>query len=257
VEPVKILGDLERFVRSTDAALRIVAMTALRFSFSPFTNWSMIGGKVDLFLSLLRDTDLNVRRQAVLTLNALARASIDTIPTDSLKRNILPALYDESKPHPELIREVDYGAFKETIDDGLPLRKAVYQCLSTLLDVAQLRLNMQEYIAFVQQGLVDHPDIQIGAFQIFTNIASVQNGSYLLEVLDALPTLIMKSVKAHIAATRLPQPEQALDCLRAVIRSISAFNKVHGVEQCAKYTFFVKQISATPLLAKMQKEKEQ
>jgi hypothetical protein len=36
--------------------------------------------KVDLFLSLLRDADLGARRQAVLTLNALARANIETIP---------------------------------------------------------------------------------------------------------------------------------------------------------------------------------
>jgi len=190
-----------------------------------------------------------------LTLNALARASIESISKESLTRNILPALYEEAKPHPELVREVDFGAFKEIIDDGLPLRKAVFQTLATLLDVAPHRLNMTEFINVTQNGLVDTPDIQISTFQIFTNIAQ-SHGSALLEVLDQLPNIIMKSVKAHIQASKTKEPEQALDCLRAVVRAVAAFNKIPGVEQATKYTVFVKQIGATPLLAQMQKEQD-
>jgi len=256
VEPVKLLAILERFVRATDVNTRVVVMTALRFSFSPLANWAKLGEKMDLFLSLLRDPDLvNVRRQAVLTLNALARANIETLSAESLKRTILPALYQECKPHPELIHEVDYGAFKESVDDGLALRKAAFQCLATLLDVAPHRLNMQEFITFAQGGLIDQSDIQVSTWQIFSSVAQ-HHGSYLLEILDSVPALILPSVKAHIAASKTKEPEKALDCLRAMVRAISTFGRVQGVEQCRKYTLFVQQICATPLLAQMQKEQE-
>src|SRR5690349_8918702 len=48
-------------------------------------------------------------------------------------------------------------------------------------------------------GLTDNEDIQISTFQTFEHIASY-HGSALLETLDQLPSIIMKSVKAHIAA---------------------------------------------------------
>jgi hypothetical protein len=45
VEPTKLLAVIEKFVRAPTADGRIVAMVALRFAFSPLTNWSKLTGK--------------------------------------------------------------------------------------------------------------------------------------------------------------------------------------------------------------------
>jgi len=254
VDSVKVLALLEKFLTSSSANARATMITALRFSFSPFMEWPNLAAKLDSFLSLLKDKDLAVRRETLLTLNALARANIECIRAKTLKELILPSLYEETKPKPELIHERDYGAFKETIDDGLPLRKAAFQCLGTLLDVCPHRLSMNEYINFMQQGLNDNPDIQVTTFQTFGYIA-LYHGSSLLEILNNLPDMLMKSIKAHMNAAKAKEPDPvAVDCLRAFLRAMMIFNKIPGVELCTKYTHFYKQVCATPILAQMQKE---
>lgn len=40
-----------------------------------------------------------------------------------LLTDVLPLLYNETKIRKELIREVEMGPFKHTVDDGLDLRK--------------------------------------------------------------------------------------------------------------------------------------
>ena len=40
-----------------------------------------------------------------------------------LLAQVMPQLYDETKVRKELIREVEMGPFKHTVDDGLDLRK--------------------------------------------------------------------------------------------------------------------------------------
>jgi hypothetical protein len=165
--------------------------------------------------------------------------------------------------------------------------------------VCSHRINFQEYISYMQQGLVDLPDIQVSTFQTFTYLASY-HGSSLLEILNSLPDLLMKHVMAHLKAVRhsvdccslriladarsLPSPQikakepdqQSLDCLRAFLRALLAFNKIPGHEQsqkcalcpfrrfvltnvvlaCRADTHFFKQIMATPQLAALMKESD-
>ena len=135
----------------------------------------------DLRLILKPLQSQTVRRQALLTVNALAHANVDLITTGALKTVILPVLYKEIKPDEKLVRSVqnpslsvnceqirvvNLGPFKHKIDDGLPLRKAAFQALETLLEVAPHRLDLSEFVRSVQIGLVDHDDIQIVTYQI-------------------------------------------------------------------------------------------
>lgn len=71
----------------------------------------------------------------------------------------LPALYNETKVKPELIREVDLGPFKHKVDDGLELRKAAFEVMYTLLETLLDTLDLHEFIRHVAEGLKDQYDI--------------------------------------------------------------------------------------------------
>ena len=51
------------------------------------------------------------------------------------------------------MREVEMGPFKHTVDDGLDLRKAAFECMYTLLDSCLDRLDVFEFLNHVELGL--------------------------------------------------------------------------------------------------------
>lgn len=61
----------------------------------------------------------------------------------------------------ELIRQVEMGPFKHTVDDGLDLRKAAFECMYTLLETCLDRLDVFEFLNHVEAGLRDHYDIKV------------------------------------------------------------------------------------------------
>ena len=87
----------------------------------------------------------SVRRQAFLTVNALAHAHIGLL-APQLSTRVLPSVYGACARRPELVREVDLGPFKHKIDDGLPLRKAAFQCLETLLEHGGSWINFVDFV---------------------------------------------------------------------------------------------------------------
>lgn len=97
---------------------------------------------------IIQDT----RRQAVLTVNVLARTNSDLIGFQRIQSEILPVLYKDIVFDPSLVEEIDYGAFKEKLDRGLPLRKAAFQCLETMLEALEYRLDLKEFLQNVQSG---------------------------------------------------------------------------------------------------------
>lgn len=54
------------------------------------------------------------------------------------------------------------GPFKHTVDDGLDIRKAAFECMYTLLDSCLDRLDIFEFLNHVEDGLKDHYDIKVG-----------------------------------------------------------------------------------------------
>ncbi len=100
-----------------------------------------------------------MRRQCILTVNALVRAqarwphSHELVQRDAIEKLILPALYAETPSNPKLVVEIDYGGFKQSTDTGLPVRRAAFQALETLLELVPHRIDMQAFIKAVAHGL--------------------------------------------------------------------------------------------------------
>ena len=70
--------------------------------------------------------------------------------------SILDFALQETKTRPELIQEVDLGPFKHTVDNGLPMRKAAYQLLETLIEKAADSIDLSRVVnTIIQDGLQD------------------------------------------------------------------------------------------------------
>lgn len=62
--------------------------------------------------------------------------------------------------------QVEMGPFKHTVDDGLDVRKAAFECMYTLLDSCLDCLDIFEFLNHVEEGLKDHYDIKVSAFSV-------------------------------------------------------------------------------------------
>uniref|UniRef100_A0A2K6U865 Cullin associated and neddylation dissociated 2 (putative) n=1 Tax=Saimiri boliviensis boliviensis TaxID=39432 RepID=A0A2K6U865_SAIBB len=99
------------------------------------------------------------------------------LPPPSLVRDllndILPLLYQETKIRRDLIREVEMGPFKHTVDDGLDVRKAAFECMYSLLESCLGQLDICEFLNHVEDGLKDHYDIRMLTFIMLARLATL------------------------------------------------------------------------------------
>jgi len=253
-----VIPKLEEIAKSTNAPVRAVAVTALRFSLQgSFVGEGIgfeIGQRLDSFLNMLKDKDLDVQREAVLTARSFCISKHISINRTHLTNTILPALYSETKAHPELIHEMDYGNFKVIIDDGLPLRKAVFQALDSILETSSHLVDMRKFNDSMKVGLADGDyDVQIMTYQTYEKLAR-SHPQVLLEMLDDFPKLILASVKGHIKVAKSKEPLRAVECLRVIVSVMLTFNTIKGVELCSKYQKFFQQVCRTKLLQEILKE---
>lgn len=65
------------------------------------------------------------------------------------------------------------GPFKHTVDDGLDLRKAAFECMYTLLDSCLDRLDVFEFLNHVENGLRDHYDIKMLTYLMTARLAQL------------------------------------------------------------------------------------
>ncbi len=65
------------------------------------------------------------------------------------------------------------GPFKHTVDDGLDIRKAAFECMYTLLETCLDRVDIYEFLNHVEQGLRDHYDIKMLTHLMVTRLAQL------------------------------------------------------------------------------------
>ncbi|XP_008945811.1 PREDICTED: cullin-associated NEDD8-dissociated protein 1-like, partial [Merops nubicus] len=160
VNPSELLPRLKKQLSSGSPHARSTVVTAVKFTIAdqPQPVDGLLRGCIGDFLKTLQDPDLNVRRVALALFNSAAHNKPSLIR--ELLGSALPSLYAETRVRRELIREVEMGPFKHTVDDGLDVRKAAFECMYTLLESCLDRLDIYEYLNHVEDGLKDHYDIQ-------------------------------------------------------------------------------------------------
>eukprot|EP00484_Ammonia_sp_Unknown_P008564 CAMPEP_0197075724 /NCGR_PEP_ID=MMETSP1384-20130603/211754_1 /TAXON_ID=29189 /ORGANISM="Ammonia sp." /LENGTH=1301 /DNA_ID=CAMNT_0042514573 /DNA_START=883 /DNA_END=4788 /DNA_ORIENTATION=- len=246
----KIFMEIEKLLSNKDVNTRATMATAIKYSLNKSNKYQLPQNVVAAFLKTLSDGDLLVKRQSFLSINTILRVNSRLIIADL--ETILPILYQGTVTNQELIREVDLGPFKHRVDDGLPLRKAAFTCLDSLLDSTPHKIDLFEFVKFLRNGLIDEsPDIQMLTYQIFYKVGTF-HGAAIVGVLDTLPTDLMKGIKTKMnEAKGNKDAERAKDILRAACKALYTLRNVPNVNKARKFVTFYSRVEKTKILIPM------
>ena len=128
------------------------------------------------------------------------------------------------------IRTVDLGPFKHTVDDGLELRKATFECVDTLLDSCLDQVNPSSFIIpYLKSGLEDHYDVKMPCPLILSKLAE-KCPSAVLAVLDSLVDPLRKTINFKPKQDAVKQEvDRNEDMIRSALRAIASLNRIRFV----------------------------
>ncbi|KAJ7316954.1 hypothetical protein JRQ81_003116 [Phrynocephalus forsythii] len=251
VNPSQLLPRLKKQLSSGSPYARSTVVTAIKFTISdqPQPIDPLLKGCIGDFLKTLQDPDLNVRRVALAMFNSAAHNKPSLI-RDQLS-TVLPHLYNETKIRRELIREVEMGPFKHTVDDGLDVRKAAFECMYTLLESCLDRLDIYEYLNHVEDGLKDHYDIRMLTFIMLARLSTLCPNA-VLQRLERLIEPLRATCSTKVKAGSVKQEFEKQDELkRSAMRAVAALLTIPDVDKSPVMAEFSSQIRANPEMASL------
>ncbi|XP_019360212.1 PREDICTED: cullin-associated NEDD8-dissociated protein 1-like isoform X1 [Gavialis gangeticus] len=251
VNPSQLLPRLKKQLSSGSPHARSTVVTAIKFTISdqPQPIDRLLKGCIGDFLKTLQDPDLNVRRVALAMFNSAAHNKPSLIR--DLLNTVLPHLYNETKIRRELIREVEMGPFKHTVDDGLDVRKAAFECMYTLLESCLDRLDIYEYLNHVEDGLKDHYDIRMLTFIMLARLSTLCPNA-VLQRLERLIEPLRATCSTKVKAGSVKQEFEKQDELkRSAMRAVAALLTIPEVEKSPVMAEFSSQIRANPEMASL------
>uniref|UniRef100_A0AAQ5XTX0 TATA-binding protein interacting (TIP20) domain-containing protein n=1 Tax=Amphiprion ocellaris TaxID=80972 RepID=A0AAQ5XTX0_AMPOC len=162
---------------------------------------------------------------------------------------VLPHLYKETQIRKDLIREVEMGPFKHTVDDGLDVRKAAFECMYTLLDSCLEGLDVLQFLDHVEEGLKDHYDIRMLTFLMLARLVSLCPAA-VLQRLDRLVEPLKATCTTKVKAGSVKQEfEKQEELRRSAMRAVAALLAVPEVERSPSMADFANQIRSNADMA--------
>jgi cullin-associated NEDD8-dissociated protein 1 len=216
--PDELSGEFIRLLTSGSLLAKQVVASSVKFAASANSKPSIGFSEVLLtLLELLDLSDLAVRRNTLQSLNSVAHHMPSVIRPHV--PDFIAKLYAETIVKPELIHTVDLGPFTHKVDDGLPLRKASFGLLETLVDFLPEKVEPNALLEVLLRGLEDpSEEVHLLCHQILCKVAVWASGT-LLAVLDAMLDLLRKSIEKQVKLLKNSQEvERATDIVRSSLR---------------------------------------
>ncbi|XP_073324828.1 cullin-associated NEDD8-dissociated protein 2 [Pagrus major] len=242
VNASQLLPRLKQQLKAGSPLARSTVVTAIKFTIvdQPAPIDSLLKDCIGDFLKTLQDEDINVRRVALVMFNSAAHNKPSLIR--GLLATVLPHLYKETQIRKDLIREVEMGPFKHTVDDGLDVRKAAFECMYTLLDSCLEGLDVLQFLDHVEEGLKDHYDIRMLTFLMLARLASLCPAA-VLQRLDRLIEPLKATCTTKVKAGSVKQEfEKQEELRRSAMRAVAALLAVPEVERSPSMADFANQI---------------
>jgi cullin-associated NEDD8-dissociated protein 1 len=242
---------IQKELENKDVNIRSTMAASLKYALNPAYNTALPESVLVPFLELLKDSDLGVKRACFLTIVSILHVNYRLIMSP-LSTRILPVIFKHTETDLSLIREMDLGPFKHKVDDGLPLRKAAFQCMDTLIDACPNLLDLHDYLAHLKNGFTDeNNDIQMITYQILYRLGRY-HGAAVVSALDELPTALMAGIKQKMKAMKNEkEAERATDIMRACLKALFTLQKIQNISKAPKFVTFVTRVEKTKSLVEV------
>lgn len=226
VKPDKLLPSLQNALGSDSPLMRTAVVSAIKFTISdqPQPIDGLLRQYIGQFLRALQDPEPAVRRVALVAFNSAVHNKPSLVR--DLLPELLPQLYSETKVKKSLIREVEMGPFKHTVDDGLDIRKAAFECMYTLLEQGLERVDIMQFLEHVQAGLSDHYDIKMLTYLMTARLATLCPAA-VLQRLDDFVDPLQATCTLKVKANSVKQEYEKQDELkRSALRAVAALASI-------------------------------
>jgi len=281
VSPEKIVSLLAEMAGDADVNTRWTVATALKYAAASVATAPFLRDAAAQLLSGLTDADLSVRRAALLSLNAIVHHRVAVVKPylrDETKDGegeskggaadvdmedgglaytgasiadvgVFPILY--SSMELKLQREVDLGPFKHKIDDGLPLRKAAFSAMDSILEYARERVNANSFMTHLISGLKDVDDVKMLCHQLLGKLCQWPVWQrHILGNLKGIVSGLHEAFKKLDARSAANKADASNDFIRSALRAVDSISRVPQVETVLEFRGLVEGLQKRPDIAK-------
>ncbi|KAL2677184.1 hypothetical protein Neosp_010952 [[Neocosmospora] mangrovei] len=213
LDPTVFMPRLQTLLKDESLGVRGMAVQAVRYTLpeSDETFDALLNNVlIDMLLTMLQDSDMDIRRLAMTTLTTAARNKPDLIHPHL--GDLMPFVLTESVIKKELVREVMMGPFKHTVDDGLEVRKSAYETLYALMETAFSRINNIDFFDRVVAGLRDDNDIRQLCNLMVTKLMTIdpeETTRRLNSIAEAYRSVLSVKLKDNAVKQDLEKQEEA------------------------------------------------
>eukprot|EP00928_Gymnodinium_smaydae_P021607 TRINITY_DN18454_c0_g1_i2.p1 TRINITY_DN18454_c0_g1~~TRINITY_DN18454_c0_g1_i2.p1 ORF type:complete len:1278 (+),score=348.29 TRINITY_DN18454_c0_g1_i2:74-3907(+) len=227
-EVLRALQDLLSRKESGGWRVRATAVSSVRFAATKQGALTVLEPLRESLLQCLSDDEFQVRKAALHSVNVVCLSATCSELIRPHTELVLERIREDSKPRPELVREVDLGPFKHKVDDGLPLRKFAYTLCTSMLAAYPENVASPVVIDLVAQGLADGEDVQVICCQLLQDLFSWSFALFrivgrIVDLVEPFDRCIARCVK-QVQAKQ--QVGRATDMLRLYARTLQSVEQV-------------------------------
>ncbi|WWC99318.1 hypothetical protein V866_006219 [Kwoniella sp. B9012] len=243
--PGKFLPQLQELLRSSPKNRAIVA-AAVRYTFIDTSSSydEIIAPIIVEFLSLMKDSNLIVRRLSLASLNSAIQHKPHLI-VDKLY-TLQPLLYQETYVKKELQREVQMGPFKVIEDDGLENRKTAYETMYTLLGTCFSKIDLPTFTERVMASLSDVNEVKVLGLMLLLRLGQMSPTSVIPRLDDVVGSMKVMMKDVEVKDDTVKQDlERKEEMQRSTLRTAVPLYKLSNPQQAPQFHSFVSGLLAT------------
>jgi len=239
--PTETFDTVDSGLKSNNELQAATTARSIKFAGTRLKDVNTVKFLTNQLVQMCGASNVEVKKNALEALTSIVHSnwvSMRTHLRDSMS-HILAFALQETKTRPELIHEVDLGPFKHKVDNGLPMRKAAFGLLETLIEKAYESIDASSVlVAIITVGLSDSAEecvvLNLNILAKMSQNSTAVIISYLDQIVAAFNTLFTNNLKL-IASSQ--SQERAINIVRALLRVVYLVNKSPEIQEFPSVTF--------------------